>query len=67
MNSKRYTAKKKLMYDMEKIITDFCETHTSEELELAMTNTKKILERVEKRKQERRERHDNGLRSVSAS
>ncbi len=58
MNSKRYTAKKKLMYDMEKIITDFCESHTPEELEVAMTNTKRILERVELRRKERKERHD---------
>lgn len=64
MNPERYKAKKKFLELMERIIHDFCETHTPEEIAATDKKLQEIVERGRQRKQERKQRHDNGLRSV---
>ena len=64
MNPQRWEAKKKLMNLLEKIVRDFCETHTDEQTMEAMAKLDKIVERAKQRRQERKQRNDNGLRSV---
>lgn len=67
MNQARWTAKKKFMALMEKIIHDFCETHTDEEIAKADKDVQEIAERVKRRQQERKQRHDDRMRRVPKS
>ncbi len=64
MNQKHWTEKKKLMAMMDKIISDFCETHTDEEIAEADRKTQAIVDRVRRRQKERKQRYADKTNNV---